>query len=122
MHQGLPVAFPKVGAHLVVHLVIVEQLIQLLQHRVNPLGHLRHPRKDLFFRVVIDQHAHTPPCAYFFFYPYSTTFPAFFHTVTFPSLAHMVSSASTGSISHRILVLQCHLSAKDGRIGGGEYA
>ena len=105
MHQRLPMPFAKVVAHLIVQLVIIEQPIQLLQHRVNPLGHLRHARKDLFFGVAIDQHAQTPPCAYFFFYPYSTTFPAFFHTVTFPSLVHMVSSRSTGPISHRILVL-----------------
>jgi hypothetical protein len=51
--------FPKVGAHLVVHLVIVEQLIHLLQHRVDPLGHLRHARKDIFCGVAIDQHAQT---------------------------------------------------------------
>src|SRR5260370_27036184 len=76
-----------------------------MEYRVDPFGHLRHARKDLFFGVAIDQHAQTPPCAYFFFYPYSTTLPAFFHTVTFPSLVHMVSSRSTGPISHRILVL-----------------
>src|SRR5258708_33787504 len=79
--------------------------MQVLEYRVNALGHLRHPGKDLFFGVAIDQHAGTPPCACFFFYPYSLTSPAFFHTVTFPSLVHMVSSPSTGPISHRILVL-----------------
>jgi hypothetical protein len=78
MHQGVPMPFAKVVAHLVVHLVIVEQLIQLLQHRVDPFGHLRHARKDIFFGVAIDQHAQTPPCAYFLFYPYSTTLPALF--------------------------------------------
>src|SRR5260370_8409895 len=75
-----------------------------MEYRVDAFGHLRHARKDLFFGVAIDQHAQTPPCAYFFFYPYSTTLPAFFHTVTFPSLVHMVSSRSTAPISHRKLV------------------
>src|SRR5258708_32337410 len=84
--------------------------MQVLEYRVNALGHLRHPGKDLFFGVAIDQHAGTPPCACFFFYPYSLTYPAFFHTVTFPSLVHVVSSRSTGCISHRILVLQRHLN------------
>src|SRR5258708_15818933 len=79
--------------------------MEVLEYRVEAFGHLRHARKDLFCGVAIDQHAQTPPCAYFFFYPYSTTLPAFFHTVTFPSLVHMVSSPSTGPISHRILVL-----------------
>src|SRR5258708_16878448 len=83
--------------------------MQVLEYRVNALGHLRHPGKDLFFGVAIDQHAGTPPCACFFFYPYSLTSPAFFHTVTFPSLVHMVSSRSTGPISHRILVLRNNL-------------
>src|SRR5258708_26987057 len=81
--------------------------MEVLEYRVDAFGHLRHARKDIFFGVAIDQHAQTPPCAYFFFYPYSTTSPAFFHTVTFPSLVHMVSSRSTGPISHRILVLVC---------------
>src|SRR5258708_25118787 len=76
-----------------------------MECRVDQFGHLGHAGKDIFFGVAIDQHAQTPPCAYFFFYPYSTTLPAFFHTVTFPSLVHMVSSRSTGPISHRILVL-----------------
>src|SRR5258708_4613038 len=87
--------------------------MQVLEYRVNALGHLRHPGKDLFFGVAIDQHAGTPPCACFFFYPYSTTLPAFFHTVTFPSLVHMVSSRSTGPISHRILVLVLRSSSRD---------
>src|SRR5258708_31928603 len=93
--------------------------MQVLEYRVNALGHLRHPGKDLFFGVAIDQHAGTPPCACFFFYPYSLTSPAFFHTVTFPSLVHMVSSRSTGPISHRILVLQSHLRKKRGKMGEG---
>src|SRR5260370_2842546 len=105
MHQGVPTPFAKVVAHLLIQLVIVKYPIQVLEYRVDPLGHLRHARKDLFFGVAIDQHAGTPPCAYFFFYPYSTTSPAFFHTVTFPSLVHMVSSRSTGPISPRNLVL-----------------
>src|SRR5258708_36367449 len=102
MHQGVAMPFAKVVAHLVVPLVIVEQLIQLLQHRVDPSGHLRHARKDIFFGVAIDQHAQTPPCTYFFFYPYSITFPAFFHTVTFPSLVHMVSSRPTCAFYHSL--------------------
>jgi hypothetical protein len=106
MHQGLPIAFPKVVAHLLVHLVIVKEEVQLLEHGVDPFGHLRHPCKDIFLGVAIDQHVRTPPCPCFLFYPYSITSPASFHTVTFPSLLHVVSSGSPGPISHRILVLE----------------
>src|SRR6266566_1560358 len=76
MHQSLPIAFAKVVAHLLVHLVILQQTVQLLEHRVDPLGHLRHTCKDIFPGVAIDQHARTPPCACFLFYPYSITSPA----------------------------------------------
>src|SRR5947209_6863598 len=45
-----------------------------LPHGVDPLGHLRHACKDIFLGVAIDQHARTPPCTCFFFYPYSIIF------------------------------------------------
>ena len=52
-----------------------------LLYRIDPLSHLRHASKDIFFEV-IDQHIQIHSCAYFFFYPYYTTFPTFFHTIT----------------------------------------
>jgi len=54
MHQRLSIPFPKVVAHLLVHLVIVKERIQLLEHGVDPFGHLRHTCKDIFFGVAID--------------------------------------------------------------------
>src|SRR5256714_7959203 len=78
MHQGVAMPFAKVVAYLLVHLVIVEQPIQLLQHGIDPFGHFRHACKDIFLGVAIDQHAQPPPCPCFFFYPYSTIFLSHF--------------------------------------------
>lgn len=111
MHQAIAMPFAKVAAHRVLQLVIVTEPIQVLEHGVDAFGHLRHTSKALFFGGAIDQHAGTPPCACFCFSPSSLTSPAFFHTVIFPSLIHVVSSRSTGPISHRILVLVGTLSS-----------
>src|SRR5256885_4088882 len=78
MHQGVAIPLAKVVAHLLIQRVIIEQPIQLLEHRIDPFGHLGHTCKDIFFGVAIDQHARTPPCACFFFYPYSVIFLSHF--------------------------------------------
>ena len=56
MHQGGAVARAFVGAHLPIQLVIVEQLIQSAQHRIDALGHARHPCKHIFSFIAIHQH------------------------------------------------------------------
>jgi hypothetical protein len=57
MHQREAVPLAKIGAHLLIQRVIVEQLIQLAQHPIDALGHARHPAKHVFGFVAIHQHA-----------------------------------------------------------------
>src|SRR5712692_7645203 len=56
MHQRVPMPLAKVGPHLLIQRVVLQQLIQLFEHRVDALGHLRHPRKHVFCLIVVDKH------------------------------------------------------------------
>jgi hypothetical protein len=60
MHQAVARAFAKVASHLLIQLVILEQHIQVLEHRIDALGHLRHACKDVFWFVAISQHGLSP--------------------------------------------------------------
>src|SRR6266852_3605757 len=56
MHQRVAMPLAKVGPHLLIQRVVLQQLIQLFEHRVDALGHLRHPRKHVFCLIVVDKH------------------------------------------------------------------
>jgi len=56
MHQGQAISFPEIGLDLLVEFIILKPPIQLLEHWVDPLCHLRHPRKHIFVFVAIHQH------------------------------------------------------------------
>jgi hypothetical protein len=57
MHQRIAVTLAEIGTYLLVQLVIIEQLIQFAQHRVDAASHARHPREHVFGFVAIHQHA-----------------------------------------------------------------
>ena len=57
MHQRQPIALPQVGSHFSVQLVIVEQPIQGLEHRIGLSRYFRHSRKDVFWVIAIYEHA-----------------------------------------------------------------
>src|SRR6266566_9389815 len=50
------IAFGEVPSHLLVELVILQQLVELFEHRVDSLGHLRHQCKHIFCLIAIDKH------------------------------------------------------------------
>ena len=56
MHQRQTIALAKVGTNLLVQRVIVEQLVQLFEHRVDALCHLWHARKHLFGLIAVNKH------------------------------------------------------------------
>jgi hypothetical protein len=43
--------------HLLIQLVILEQLIEPLEHRIGLLCHFRHARKDIFWLIAVHEHA-----------------------------------------------------------------
>src|SRR5437588_12805999 len=56
MHQRPAMSLAKVCTHLLVELVILQQLVELFEYRVDALGHLWHPRKHVFCLITIDKH------------------------------------------------------------------
>ncbi len=56
MDRREPIAVGQVGPHLLVELVVVEQAVQLDEHRVGLVGQLGHPREDIFGVVAVDEH------------------------------------------------------------------
>jgi hypothetical protein len=56
MDRGQPLAVGQVPVHLLVELVVVQQPLQLHQHRVGLVGQLGHPGEDIFTWIAIDQH------------------------------------------------------------------
>ncbi len=58
MHRRQPVAAGEVGTHLLGEQVVLEQLVELDEHRIGLVGQLRHPHKDIFRRIAIDEHDH----------------------------------------------------------------
>ena len=57
MDQRQPVALAQIAADLLVELVIVEQVVELDEHRVRLVGQFRHPCKDIFGLVAVDEHS-----------------------------------------------------------------
>src|SRR5439155_6202220 len=56
MDQGETIAFPKVTPDLLIQLVIVEQSVQLSQHRIGLLGQLGNLRKHIFSFILVNKH------------------------------------------------------------------
>jgi len=50
----------QIGAHSRIEFVIIEQHIELLEHRIGLLGQFGHARKHIFCRIAIDQHGFSP--------------------------------------------------------------
>jgi len=48
VHQGPPIPFSQVIAHLLIQLVILEQHVELLEHRIGLSGHFGHTSKHIF--------------------------------------------------------------------------
>ena len=63
MHQREAKAVPEIGTDLLVEFVILQQPIQVLEHRVDALGHARHPRKHILGFVAVNQHRVSLLCA-----------------------------------------------------------
>ncbi len=57
---GQPVAVRQVSAHLLVQVVVIEQLVELDEHGVRLLSQFGHAGKHIFHRVAIDQHSLPP--------------------------------------------------------------
>src|SRR6516162_10242372 len=57
MHGSEPIAAHKIGAHLLIQPIIIEQTIQLKQHWVDLLGQFGHAGKHIFGRITVDEHA-----------------------------------------------------------------
>ncbi len=53
MHQSGAIALAKVGSHLLVQRVIVEQAVQLPEHRIDLVCQLGHLGEDIFSRVAV---------------------------------------------------------------------
>ncbi len=49
----------QVGFDLLEELIILEQDIELFEHRVGLPRQFRYPRKDIFWRVAINEHRHS---------------------------------------------------------------
>jgi hypothetical protein len=60
MHQREPIAVGEVSPHLAIQLVVVEQAIQLDEHRVRLVGQFGHAREDLFGLVAVDEQGEAP--------------------------------------------------------------
>src|SRR6266700_2977261 len=54
--ERVPMSLAKVGPHLPIQGVVVEQLVQFLEDGINALGHLGHPRKYVFSLIAIHKH------------------------------------------------------------------
>jgi hypothetical protein len=56
MHQCPAMPRALVSSHLLIQRIVVKQPVQLFEHRVDALGHLRHPRTYIFGLRAIHQH------------------------------------------------------------------
>src|SRR6266566_6816039 len=56
MHQRVLMPLAKVGPHLPIQSVVVQQLVQLFEDWVDAFGHLRHPRKHIFCLIAVNKH------------------------------------------------------------------
>jgi len=55
-----PIALHQIAAHLLKQAIIIEQAIELAQHRVYPGGEFGHAGKDVFGRIAIHEHGEPP--------------------------------------------------------------
>ena len=78
-----------VGTDEGVQLVVVEQAVQLDEHRIGLVGQFRHARKHVFHRIAVDQHGPPPLVAWS---------P---HLATSPQPLFQATPGVTVSISHR---------------------
>ena len=59
VHQRQPRAAGQVGAHLPVELVVVQQVVELDEHRVGLRGQFGHAGEHIFGVVAVDEHTDT---------------------------------------------------------------
>jgi hypothetical protein len=59
MHQRPAISLAKVGSHLLVEWVILQQLVDFFEHGVDAFNHLWHQRKHVLCLIAIDKHL---PC------------------------------------------------------------
>lgn len=60
MHRCEPIATRQVSAHLLVQLVVLEQVVELDEHGVGLVGQFRHAGKDVFGWIAVDEHVVAP--------------------------------------------------------------
>jgi hypothetical protein len=56
MHQPQPLALRQVAAHLLIQVVVVEEVVQLDQRWIGLVGQVGHPGEHIFRRIAVDEH------------------------------------------------------------------
>lgn len=61
VHRSQPIALGQVDADLLEEVVVVEQAVELDQHRVGLISQFGHARKDVFGRIAVNEHLGASP-------------------------------------------------------------